>query len=122
MNRERAIAIFLSFALWAGPVHAEPKAKKLAVGDPAPFAGILIPPGRAIELSEAELEVDEIGLTLEAKKLECKRIETIYVAKLEAATKPPPWWKSPKYNLWLGFGLGVVATGAAFWGASQLTK
>ena len=106
----------------AGPAYAEPPAKALYAGQPAPFDGLLVPPGRVLELNEAELKVDDLNLRLTSKKLECQRIEKVYVAKLEAATAPPAWYEKPKVVFWAGVVVGVAATSAALYGASALTK
>lgn len=92
----------------------------LAKGAPAPFLGLLVPEGRFVELLEAENEVRELRAKLAAKERTAELVEQAYLRRLEQATAPPPWYESPTFNRWLGFGLGLAAAGLAVWGSVEL--
>ena len=118
----RRAVIILCAVLTVGTARAEPDAETVYAGDPAPFSGLLIPAGRALELNEAELQVAELTRTLKSKDKECRDVEAVYVLKLEEATAPPPWYDKPSVRFWAGVAIGVLATGAAIQGASTLTR
>ena len=100
----------------------EPPVSPLDTGDRAEFPGLLVPVIRMGYLLQAEIDADALKMKLAAKDEVCRQIQKIYVAKLITATAPPVWYESPSFNRWLGFGLGVVATSAAVWGAMQVTR
>ena len=104
------------------PAAGEPAVKSIDAGQRATFDGLLVPPLRMHELSEAEVDVDALTIQLTMKTEVCDSIQKIYAANLEAATAAPPWFDSPSLNRWLGFGLGVVVMSAAGWGAMQLSR
>ncbi|KKM62075.1 hypothetical protein LCGC14_1525330 [marine sediment metagenome] len=127
MTRSTAAAIFLSFAIAAGPAYAdpeivEPEVVPLFEGETAGFDGFLVPELRLDEYTLAETNVKDLRLKLASEKERCRKKLEVYVAKLEEATAPPDWHETPSFNRWLGFGIGVLATGAAIAATSALTK
>ena len=105
----------------------------LEEGTPAPFSGYLIPPSTTKELKDAVIERDGfklINTSLEKSISIYKQNETLYTDKvnvlvnqndnlaksLESARSTSDLTKI----LW--FGLGVVATGFAIYGAKAATK
>ncbi|MHA1573299.1 MAG: hypothetical protein ACTSX8_04840, partial [Alphaproteobacteria bacterium] len=94
----------------------------LKKGGTAPFTGLLVVEARFIELLEAENKVRELEAKLAAHGRTAGLIEQVYLRKLEQATAPPPWYDGATFNRWLGFSLGIVATGLAVWGATEITQ
>jgi hypothetical protein len=91
-------------------------------GDPAPFQGLLVPEERFVELLEAENAVRELQARLAASERTLELVENAYMQRLENASSPVPWYASPTFNRWLGFGMGIAATGLAVWGGLELVQ
>jgi len=116
----RGVAIVLVLALVspAWPADVVPVKKDA----PAPFTGLLVPEERFTELLRAELQVQELKGKLSIQEKTTQALDTMYLRHLERATEPVPWYEKPSFNRWLGFGLGVVCTGLAVWGAVEFGK
>lgn len=107
------------------PKTVEANSGKVVVvleGKPAPFSGILVPEERFKAFLKAELAVEELRGKLDIRTREMHNIEQVYRARLEEATKPPPWYESPGFNRWLGIGIGVAITVGAIYAGSQVTR
>ena len=89
---------------------------------PAPFTGLLVPEKRFTELLRAETRAQELEGQLLIQEKMAQALEAMYLDKLKQATAPVPWYKTPSFNRWLGFGLGMVCTGLATWGAIEFYK
>ena len=127
MTRDTAAAIFLSFALAAGPAYAdqevtEPEVAPLFEGEIAGFDGFLVPELRLDEYSLAETNVKDLRLRLASEKERCRKVHEVYVVKLTEATAPLPWYKTPTAHLVVGFAAGILVPGASVKAASSLTQ
>lgn len=87
----------------------------LMKGDPAPFSGILVPELRFKKYVRAELKVVDLEFRLQSQITFSTNMESMYLKRLEEATRPRPWYERPSFNRWLGWGLGVVTTGLIVW-------
>ncbi|KKM80668.1 hypothetical protein LCGC14_1337520 [marine sediment metagenome] len=101
-----------------GPVQVVPLAKDA----PASFTGLLVPGKRFTELLRAELQVQELKGQLSIQEKTAQALEAMYLGKLKQATTPVPWYKTPSFNRWFGFGLGMVCTGLAIWGTIEFYR
>ncbi len=122
MTRSTAAAIFLSFAMAAGPAYADPEVTPLFEGETAKFDGFLVPELRLDEYTIAEADAKNLRLRLTSEKERCRKVHEVYVVKLKEATVPPPWYKTPTVNLIAGFAAGIIVAGAAVRGASALNQ
>lgn len=86
---------------------------------PAPFAGLLVPEARFVELLEAEQARRELEVKLKAAEQTSVAIEQVYQAKLRDAVAVP-WYDSPSFNRWLGIFVGGAITGMAVWAVVEL--
>ncbi len=120
MTRSTAAAIFLSFAMAAGPAYADPEVTPLFEGETAKFDGFLVPELRLDEYTLAEADAKDLRLRLTSEKERCRKVHEVYVVKLKEATVPPPWYKTPTANLIAGFAAGILVAGAAVKAASTL--
>jgi len=91
-------------------------------GKPAKFTGLLLTEEYFTELLEADLQLDLTKGELRVEKKYSISLETMYKKQLDKALKPTPWYKTPSFNRWLGFSIGVVVTGFAVWGATEIVK
>lgn len=119
----KALCFFLSLAILVCTVPAfGDEVVVLKQGETAPFAGLLVKEDRFERFLEAELKVEELKGRLEIQERLGLKIESIYSARLEEAVKPIPWYQSADFNRWLGFFIGVAATGLVIWGGSEIVK
>lgn len=118
----RAAIAILCVAMAAGPAYADPEVVPLFESEIAPFDGFLVPELRLDEFTMAEADAKELGLRLESEKDRCRKKLAVYVIKIEKATAPPAWYETPRFNFWTGVTIGILAAGAAIWGASTLSK
>ena len=86
---------------------------------PAPFAGLLVPEGRFVELLEAEQAKRELEVRLKAAERTSSAIEQVYRSRLQNAAVVP-WYDSPSFNRWLGIFLGGAIAGVAVWAAVEV--
>lgn len=121
-----ALASAFALALPGAALAEEPEEGKeviaLEAGRVAPFSGLLVPELRFIELLEAEVKVDSARAKAEAAIQYATEIERIYKDRLRESAAPQPWYKSPEYNLIIGFGLGLIVVSAAVYGGVQLAS
>jgi len=94
----------------------------LEQNEAAPFTGMLVEEGRFTELTEAELDAEELRSKLKIKDRLLLDLESVYTEKLKAATRPAPWYQSMEFQRWLGFALGVAVTAIVYFGSSQLVE
>ena len=116
--RAVTIVVLLALALPAWPAQVVPLEQKA----PAPFTGLLVPEKRFTELLRAETRVQELEGQLSIQEKTAQALEAMYLDKLKQATAPVLWYEKPSFNRWLGFGLGMVCTGLATWGAIEFYK
>ncbi len=127
MTHNTVTAIFLSFAIVAGPAYADPevaeqKVTPLFEGETAKFDGFLVPELRLDEYTLAETDAKELRLRLGSEKERCRKIQEVYVVKLKEATVPPRWYETPNFHRITGFIAGLVVAGAAVKAASTLSR
>ena len=117
-----AIITVVTFVnLLSAPALAE-EVVPLMKGEAAPFSGLLTPEDRMAELLEAEVERDKLKGELKVEKRYSEGLDLMYRDKLLDATEPPPFWDSPSFNWWLGFSIGVLATGLVIYGSVEVYK
>ena len=116
----RILPWILVFLLFASQVLAN-TVVPIQENEPAPFTGLLVPECQFAKLLEAQLAAEDFKGKLEVQKNLTADLELIYAKRLEVAMSPK-WYESPLFNRWLGFGIGVVVTGFAIWGGSELSK
>lgn len=123
----RAAAAILCLALSPGPARADPEAAEPEVvplfeGETAKFDGFLVHELRLDEYTLAEVEARELRLRLESEEERCRKKLAVYIIKIKKATAPPTWYETPRFNFWTGVTVGILAAGAAVWGASALSR
>jgi len=116
-----SFALSLTLLLSLTPAIAE-DVIVLKQGEAAPFAGLLVKEQRFNRFLEAEMKVEELKGRLDIQERLGLKIESIYTARLEEAVKPIPWYQGPEFNRWLGFFIGVAATGLVIWGGTEIVK
>jgi len=129
------VCLFFTLCVVCTPIHAQDAAdageaqentEKLVTpvleGKPAPFTGLLVPEGKFNQLMESKLANDDLKGKLQIQTNLTQNLEDIYLKRLDEATKPPKWYQTGEFNFWLGFALGVVATGAAIYGAVKIVE
>ncbi len=134
--------MLLAALLIVAAQNAEPDAAPLRAGQPAPYAGILMPAemairlGQRVESCEFELQqsVVKSDRLLSIEKTSCeqriKLLETttkLHVNDLEqqllAAHKAAErqWWENPALSIGIGIGAGILFTAGAVYLAGQLS-
>lgn len=91
----------------------------IMIGEPAPFAGMLVMESKLIDYIKLEIRVVELEGNLRIQKRLTTNLENLYSERLKVAAKEE-WYQTPEFNRWLGFAIGVLVTGLAVYGASQL--
>lgn len=100
----------------------EPPVQVVFAGAPVPFNGLLVPEGRMAELLKAEVDAEGLAKKLAVEQEFSKNLEAMYDQKLVQATRPLPWFESPRFYFALGATIGVVATSAAIYGGVKLVE
>lgn len=121
-NIRRIFLAWIFLTLVAGPVHTEEPVVPVLKDAPAPYTGLLVPEGRFTKLLEAEIAAKTLTGELEIQKNLTESLERVYTEKLMEAVKPLKWYETPRFNRWLGFGIGALVTGLAIWGGAELVK
>jgi len=83
--------------------------------EPAPFAGLLVPEARFVQLLEAEQRAEELLVRLRVAEHTSSAIEQVYQ---DAVTVP--WYDSPSFNRWLGIVVGGAIAGVSVWAVVEL--
>ncbi len=116
----RRICVAVLAALVASPaVGAE--VHPMIAGDSAPVSGLLIEEARYTKFLKAEQGVKELGQRLAFQVKYCEASEGFYKAEIKRVTQPVRWYQDSAFNRCVGFGLGIVATSLAVWGATKVT-
>lgn len=92
----------------------------IIAGEIAPASGVLVEQGRYVEFIEAQAAVKDLGERLVIQVKYCEASEGFYKAEV-ARVSARDWYEDPSLNRWVGFGLGIVATSLAVWGATKVT-
>jgi hypothetical protein len=118
---KRALLIVYLAVAMATPGLAQdtPDMVPIMQGESAPFTGMLVMESRFIDYIKLQMRVDELEQRLEIQKRLTVNIENLYASRLQE-TAQQEWYQTPEFNRWLGFGIGVLVTGLAVYGASRL--
>lgn len=100
----------------------QPEVAHVKSGAAAPFTGLLVPEKRFIELLQAEIDRDKLKVQVRLETKFSKDLEMLMTKKLKQATEPEAWHQTASFNRWFGFTLGVVVTGLAIWGGTEVVK
>ncbi len=93
----------------------------IIAGEIAPVSGVLVEQDRYVEFIEAEAGVKELGERLAIQVKYCDAAEGFYRAEIARASTRA-WYEDPSLNRWVGFGIGIMATSLAVWGATKVTQ
>ena len=118
------VVMMVFFIATCGIVMADepPDATPLMQGQPAPFDGVLLPPETLEGLLTDKAEAARLGAELKATQKELDLTTRLYEDRVRKLTGQldPGFWRQPEIQRWVGFGLGVIFTSGAVWGAGQL--
>jgi hypothetical protein len=96
----------------AEPVAPGEPATPLAVGEPAPFAGVLLGEAELAALLKAQLEQTELRIRMRILQTENETLEGLYHEKTREGL--PKWYDQPQVRFVAGFATGAfVATAIA---------
>lgn len=115
------VAIALCMLLLPSLARAEDTIP-LIEGEVAPFTGLLVSEDRFYELLQKEVDLEKTQVELRLERELRKKVEEIYTGALAEATKPPPFYETPRFNLGAGFTVGVVVTVGAVWAGTEIVK
>ncbi len=120
MRRVWVCAVVLAVLVALPGVATENEVQPIIAGDIAPVSGLLVEEARFTKFLEAEASVKELGQRLAIQVKYSDAAEKFYRAEIARASTRE-WWEDPSLNRWVGFGIGIVATSLAVWGATKVT-
>lgn len=91
-------------------------------GETAIYSGLLVREGRFARMLEAELAVKELEARLEIQKNLTASLESVYTRRMTEMARPLPWYKTPSFNRWAGFAMGVAFTAVVVYAGSYLVR